>query len=175
MRLVKIATNAVIDTGIVGVSLQQACLMRNLPVTEYKLEPESETEAKLSTQATIINSMSSYQDKATAALSLLGTTADGASISLVLLATIINTLNSLPDSDPIKAGVKNSINTFFGSTTAFSDLVVANTDMFAGVTAGTIKLPFRTKYTNIKAVITDINKTNTLVSNALASNVYRAI
>jgi hypothetical protein len=172
MRLVNIASGVVIARGIIGASLETICRIRKLNVAEYKLEPETELEAKLSAQSSIMSSMKPLRDKATVAMSLLGDAADGATISLLLFAFLVKALNNSAEDNPIKVEFKNNINTFFNDENAFSDLVTAYNAMLTGVTADTIKLPFKVKYGNIKDALIEINDLNTVVSNALINNAF---
>ena len=101
--------------------------------------------------------------------SLLGTAADGSTTSTILNATFIMVLASLPDTDPLKAGIKASINMLYKRETGFDDLVTDCTTYLTKIGTGEYKIPFLVKYGSISGVFQDVGERNTLVAEALAN------
>jgi len=101
--------------------------------------------------------------------SLLGTAADGVTTATILNATFIMVLASLPDTDPLKAGIKASINMLHKRETGFDDLVADCTTYLTKIGTGEYKIPFLVKYGSISGVFQDVGERNTLVAEALTN------
>ena len=107
--------------------------------------------------------------RSTVTMSLLGTAADAAASATILNATFIAVLASLADTDPLKAGVKASINQLYNRQTGFDDLVVDCKTYLTKIETGEYKIPFLVKYGSISGVFQDVGERNTLIAEALVN------
>ena len=139
-----------------------------IDVTGYQVILDSD-EKRIITQNKIAKKVGSYGDKTSATMSLLGTAADGAASATILNATFIAVLASLPDTDPLKTGIKTSINVLYKRETGFDDLVADCETYLTKIGTGEYKIPFLVKYGSISGVFQDVGEINTLIAEVLVN------